>query len=228
MDKRISYKMVIDCETCPLDKDLQAVLPYNMFAYDIGYLITDKKGNIYKKRSFVVADIFLGEKSLMKSAYYAKKIPQYWEDIKQGTRKLATLATIMKTFYADVEEFGITQFYAHNMRFDYGALNNTVRWVSKSKYRYFFPYNAEICDTLQMARDIFGKMPSYRNFCIENGFLTKRNQIRYTAEILYKFISQDLTFVENHTGLEDTEIEKEILVYCYKRKKKMRRVLYKH
>ena len=40
--------------------------------------VVDKKGNVYKTCSFVNADIFLDEKDLMQSAYYANKIPQYW------------------------------------------------------------------------------------------------------------------------------------------------------
>ena len=42
MDKRINYKMVIDTETCPLDKDLKGVCPQNMFVYDVGYAVVDK------------------------------------------------------------------------------------------------------------------------------------------------------------------------------------------
>ena len=68
IDKRINYRMVLDTETCPLDRDLQEVSPSNMWAYDIGWAIVDKRGNVYKTASFVNADIFLGEEQLMKSA----------------------------------------------------------------------------------------------------------------------------------------------------------------
>lgn len=228
MDKRISYKMVLDTETTPLDRDIQEVMPTNMFVYDIGWAIVDKRGNVYKTRSFVVADIFLDEKNLMKSAYYANKIPQYWEDIKAGTRILLTFNNIRKIFYEDMKEYGIKEVYGHNMRFDNGALANTQRWLTKSKYRYFFTKDIEVCDTLKMARDVLGKMPTYKKFCVENGYMTKNNQMRYTAEIIYRFITQNTDFIENHTGLEDVLIEKEILAYCYKQKKKMRRKLWEN
>ena len=136
--------MVIDTETCPVDKELQEVNPYNMWAYDIGWAIVDKRGNVYKTRSFVNADIFLDEKDLMKSAYYANKIPQYWKDIKNGKRVLTTWRNIRKAFIADIEEFGVVDIFAHNMRFDYGNLNNTARWLRNSKYRYFFLHGLDI------------------------------------------------------------------------------------
>lgn len=226
MDKRISYKMVLDCETCPCDKDFNGISPFNMLVYDLGWVITDKRGKVYRTRSFINADIFLGEKDLMQSAYYANKIPQYIEDLKNGSRVLATLYNIRKCLREDLAEFGVKQVWAHNMFFDLNALNNTQRWETKSKYRYFFPYDVEICDTLKIARQLIATMPSYKKYCERNGYLTKRNQPRLTAEIIYRFISGNENFEEEHKGLQDCLIEKEILKYCYNKHKSMNGKLY--
>ena len=152
IDRRMDYSIVIDTETCPIDKTLEQVLPTNMWVYDCGWAVVDKKGNVYKTRSFVVDEIFNKETELMKSAYYANKIQKYKEEIAQGLRTVASFYEIRKVLCDDVAEFEIDEVYAHNMRFDYGTLNNTQRWLTKSKYRYFFPYGMEICDTLKMAR----------------------------------------------------------------------------
>lgn len=226
IDRRISYKVVLDCETAPCDRTLEKVTPTNMLTYDIGWVVTDKKGNVYESRSFVIRDIFMDEMELMKSAYYADKLPQYWIDIFNGTRKMTSFYNVRKTLIEDMEKYNIKEVYAHNMRFDYGALTNTERWLTKSKYRYFFPYGTIICDTLKMSRQVIGTMPTYKRFCEENGYLTKRGQCRFTAEILYKFITKNHDFVENHTGLEDVMIEKEIMSYCFKQHKKMNRKLW--
>ena len=225
MDKRISYRLVIDTETCPLDRTLETVLPSNMFVYDVGWAVVDKRGNVYDTKSFVNADIFLVEKELMKSAYYADKLPKYWKEIKSGERVLTSFYNIRKALLETIVEYGITEIYAHNMRFDYGTLQNTQRWLTKSKYRYFFPKDVIICDTLKMARDVILKMPTYKKFCEENRLLTKNGRLSASAENLYRFITKDTTFVESHTGLEDVLIEKEILAYCFKQHKKMRRKL---
>jgi hypothetical protein len=50
---------------------------------------------------------------------------------------------------------------------------------------------------------------------------------RFTAEILYRYITDNLEFTESHTGLEDTLIEKEIFAYCVRQKKKMQRTYWK-
>lgn len=221
MDKRIAYKIVLDCETAPCDRTLEDVTPINMLVYDLGWVVTDKRGTVYKTRSFINADIFLDEKELMQSAYYAKKIPEYWEDIKSGKRTLTSFYNIRKTLLEDIAEYNVTQSFAHNMRFDYGALTNTQRWLTKSKYRYFFPKNVEICDTLKMARQVVASTPTYKRFCQDNGYMTKNNQVRLTAEILYRYITRDEDFEEEHKGLDDCLIEKEILAYCYRKHKKM-------
>lgn len=228
MDKRISYKMVIDTETCPIDKDFEGVLPSNMWVYDVGYAIVDKRGNVYRTRSFVNADIFLGERELMKSAYYANKIPMYWERIKNGETILTSFYNIRKTMLEDIAEFGVKEIFAHNMRFDYGTLNTTERWLTKSKYRYFFPHDVEICDTMKMASDVIAKMPTYVRFCEENGLMTnhKKPRPQVKAETIYRFLTRDMEFEEEHTGLADVMIEKEILAYCYKQHKAMRKHLF--
>ena len=133
---------------------------------------------------------------------------------------------IRKAMLADMKRYHITEVVAHNARFDLNALNVIQRWTTKSKYRYWFPYGTEIWDTMKMARDVIHKMPTYRKFCEEHGFLTANGQLSTTAENLYRFIIKDPTFKESHTGLEDVQIERVIMFYCFRQHKKMRKGLY--
>lgn len=182
--------------------------------YDIGFAVIDAEGTIYETHSYVVADVFLDDE-LMSSAFFADKVPQYWEDIKNGTRKLRRFKTIRSIVYDVCRQYDIKIAVAHNARFDNKSLNYTQRFLTCSKYRYFLPYGVEFWDTLKMARKIF-KGEDYDTFCYENEYLTKRGCKRYTAEILYRFLTGDNDFIESHTGLEDVMIEKEIFVYCMK------------
>ena len=225
---RKKYLIGIDTETANglIDKNGKLDLSQSL-VYDVGWTIIDKKGKVFLERSFVVAEIFL-DKELMKSAYFAEKIPQYWEDIKTGKRVLKSFKNIRMTFLADRKKYKCAAVFAHNAFFDYNALNNTLRFLSGSKYRFFFPYSLEIWDTLKMSRDVFGNKKGYTLFCDKYGYKTKHKtpQNRYTAEILYRYITGDNSFVESHTGLEDVKIESKILVECFKSKKKMRKTLF--
>lgn len=184
--------------------------------YDIGFVVTDEKGKVYESHSYVVAEVFL-DKELMSSAYFAEKIPSYWEDIKNGKRLLRRLKTIKFILHDVCVQYGITKIIAHNAIFDYKSCNYSQRYLTSSKYRYFFPYGIEIWDSLKMSREIFGKDKNYIEFCEKNNYLTSYNKPRFTAEILYKYLSKDNNFSESHTALEDTLIEKEIFTECLKK-----------
>ena len=145
-----------------------------------------------------------------------------------GKRKLATTKTIRLKMLDTMKEYRIKTICAHNARFDYNSLNATQRWVTKSKYRYFFPADVEIWDTMKMARDVIHKMPTYKYFCEEHNLFTKNGRLSATAENLYRFIIKNPTFTESHTGLEDVEIESQILAYCFRQHKPMRKKLWEN
>ena len=184
--------------------------------YDVGFAVVDKEGSIYETHSFVVAEVFLNEE-LMASAYFIGKVPQYWEDIKKGTRKLAKFNTIRKVLAETMKKYNTNIVIAHNARFDYRSTAKTQRYLTKSKYRYFLPYGTEVWDTLKMAREVLKNDVAYDNFCYNNNYVTKRGCKRFTAEILYRFFTGDNDFVESHTGLEDVTIEKVIFAECMAR-----------
>lgn len=199
--------IVIDTETTNTFDD--------PMVYDCGWSVLDDDFNVLIERSFVVADVFIHEKELMKEAYFADKIPQYVADIADGKRVLKRFYNIRKILREDCKRYNVTAIIAHNARFDYRALQCTQRWLTKSKQRYFLPYGVEVWDTLKMSRQTFGQSESYKNFCVENGFtLADGYSPRFTAEILYRYITNDLNFEESHTGLEDTQIEREIFKRC--------------
>ena len=213
MSRQKEYFLVIDTETC---NTLEQPMPY-----DIGYEITDRYGNIVLERSFLVAEIFIDMADVMKSAYYAEKIPMYWEDVKNGTRKIAPFWTIRKTMLEDMKLWGVKKVGAYNMGFDRRALNNLIRYVSKSFKRYFFPFGTEYFCIWNMACDVLLNRNSYVNFAMENGFVSDANNILTSAECAYRYIKNKCDFIENHTGLEDVKIEVEIFVFFFSLHKKM-------
>ena len=208
---------MIDNETLFLVLDTETTNTIDdPFAYDVGFAVVKATGEVLESHSYVVADIFL-DKDLMSSAYFADKIPQYWEEIKNGKRLLRRFKTIKSILRDVVAQYGIRYVVAHNASFDYRSLNYTQRLLTSSKYRYFLPWGVQMWDTLKMARECLGKNEEYRQFCIDNGYTygkEEKPQLRFTAEIIHRFLTGNLDFVEEHTGLEDVLIEKDILAYC--------------
>lgn len=229
IDKRRVYGIMLDTETANtiVEENGKLEMKY-VLPYDIGFAVIDTKGRVYERHSYVIRDIFLDEFALMRSAYYSDKIPQYIEDLASGKRQLKTAYEVRKIIHDLIKLYDCKFVAAHNAFFDYRACNNIQRWTTKSKYRYFFPKDIEFWDTLKMANDVLGKMPSYTKFCQKHGFMTKHKTPRpqMTAEVIYRFIKQDLTFIESHTGLEDVEIEIQIFKYLMRQHKPMRKKLF--
>ena len=194
--------LVIDTETTNSIDD--------PFCYDVGFAVVDAFGTVYEAHSYVVADIFL-DPQLMASAYFAEKIPQYWEDIKTGKRIMRRFKTIRSILRDVMTQHEINMVCAYNCAFDVRSGNYTQRYLTSSKYRYFYPYGAQFMDILKLAREILKTDENYKAFCKENNYLTEKGQNRYTAEIVYRYLF-DKDFVEEHTGLADCLIEAQIMV----------------
>lgn len=215
IDNRITYYLTLDTETAnSLDDPIM---------YDIGGAIHDKHGKVYETFSFIISEVFYRDINLFNTAYYAEKRPMYEAQIADGTRKVIDIFGARRYVKNLCDKYHVKAIIAHNARFDYRATNGTMRYLTKSKYRYFLPYGVPLWDTLKMAQDTICKQKMYIDFCQRNDFCQKNGKVRATAEILYKYISQDIDFIESHTGLEDVLIEKEIFVKCMAQHKKMRR-----
>lgn len=215
IDKRRNYYLTIDTETANTIED--------PMMYDLGGAIHDKNGRVYETFSFVIYDVFCADRELFNTAYYAEKRPMYEAQIANGTRKIVSIYTARK-YVADLcKKYNVKAIIAHNARFDYRSTNYTLRYVTKSKSRYFLPYGIPMWDTLKMAQDTICKQPTYQKWCNVNGYCMKNGKPRATAEILYRYITQNTEFIEDHTGLEDVLIEKEIFVRCMAQHKKMRK-----
>ena len=218
--------LVFDCEVanCPkIDGQLDVA---NGQFYDLGMQVVDKDGFIYDEYSIVNGDVFWGMPQAMKEAYFADKRPQYVADILAGKRKVLNTWQIYKLIRKICEEWNIKACVAHNARFDIKVVNATLRYQTKSARRWFFPYEMPIWDTMKMANDTICKQKGYIRFCEENGYMTNHAtpQVRKTAEILWRYLTDDVTFEEEHTGLADVTIEAQIFAECVKQHKKMEKL----
>ena len=218
--------MVYDTEVCNCPKIDGQLDVANGQVYDLGIQIVDKEGYVYDEYSIVNGDVFWGMPEAMKEAYFADKRPQYVADILAGKRKVLNTWQIYKLVRDLCEEYNIKACVAHNARFDVKALNATMRYQTKSRCRWFFPYEMPMWDTMKMANDTICKQKRYKEFCEENGYMTNHAtpQVRKTAEIIWRYLTDDVTFEEEHTGLADVEIEAQIFAECIRQHKAMEKL----
>jgi len=207
--------LVLDVETANSTDD--------PFVYDIGGAVCDKYGNIYEEFSFIVSDIFDNEPKLMETAYYSEKLPLYYDGLKKGLFQKTTFYNVQQYIKKVIGRHNIFEVCAYNAHFDTLATNKTLRWLTKSKYRYFLPYGLQVNCIWHMACQVICTQKAYYNFCQKHGYVKEGSgRIMTDAETVYRYILFDQPdFKESHTGLDDVKIEVQILAHCFRQKKKM-------
>ena len=214
MNKSIHYYLILDVETA---NGLEQPL-----VYDIGGVVADKRGNVYEKFSFVIRDIFVLERELMRTAYYADKIPEYVYGLRNGDREMVDFYQARRYILNLMEQYNIHDVAAYNAHFDRNALNTTQRWLTKSKSRYFFPYNTNFICIWNMACQTICQRKTYKEFCETNQYISKRGTNYSTsAETVYKYLTINPDFIEEHKGFDDVLIETYIMRRCFESHKKM-------
>ena len=176
--KRNEYFIVLDTETAG---GIGSPLPY-----DLGYIITNRKGEIAVKRSFCIYEIYCEQKEKMATAYYAEKIPQYEQELKEGKRKLVRRFTARKIILEDMQTYKTNLVYAYNVGFDRRALNNLQMFCTDNNYRLFFPKDAEYRCIWNAACSVLLNRPSYLKFALDNGYVSEKNNILTNAECCYR------------------------------------------
>lgn len=213
LDKRKKYIMVLDVETT--NNDMTSKFNDGL-VYDIGFGIYDQKGNTYCERSYCIKEIF-EDKELMNSAYYKNKLPKYYEELKQGKREIKTALQARKIIKQAIEYFNIKEVYAYNANFDNTTLNNTIRYLTGSFVRWYLPYGINIYCIWHIACQVLGTQKTFQFENVRN----EKGNLKTSAERMFAYISQNEEFEEEHIGLADVQIEKEILIRCLKSHKKI-------
>lgn len=192
----------------------------NPLTYDFGLKMVDRKGNEYERLSLVIYDIYAEQREMMKTAYYADKLPKYEVKLKTGERKMVTFYTARKMVHDLMKKYNTNVVYAYNMNFDKRALNNTQRFTTDNLYKYFFPYGTEFRCIWSMACQLLMARPSYIKYALEHDFVSPKGNILTSAECCYRYLTNDPSFEEEHQGIDDADIETEILIACFKQHKK--------
>ena len=203
------YILILDVETANDTTDA--------IVYDIGFMLIDLyTGAICEQGSFVIRDTFVYERELVKVAYYGDKIPEYVADIQQGKRQMIDFLTAWRHILDIMKKYDCHTVAAYNCNFDRNALNTTLRFLTKSKYRYFFPYSTNFVCIWNMACDTICQTSEYKTFAETNRHFSNHGKnYRATAETVYAFLTNNANFTEEHKGLDDVKIECEIFVKCF-------------
>lgn len=211
--------IVLDTEATSTGKENAARFGVGASVYDLGYVVADASGAVYRQNRIIIADTF-NNAALMRSAYYADKMPQYYAELASGC-KLMTMRDALKALREDIRTYNVRDVWAYNARFDADALNSSVVQASNGFVQWALPFGVKWRDIMRYAQSTICDTKKYRMWCESRGLITKTGRARTTAEAVYQYVTGDHDYVEEHTALSDAQDELMILLACLKRKKKM-------
>ena len=201
--------LVLDTETCDLSGSV----------YDVGYTISDKKGNIALTRNWLVGEIFT-DASRMMGAFYAKKMfTHYARMLNDGEVKLAAWSYIVEAIQADCAAHKVTTVAAYNAGFDFRVMGNTHTMLGYSGK--ILPSGIKILDLWQFACETKLSQKAYKKLAIQNNWVSPAGNIKTGAEFAYRYTAQRPEFIEDHTALSDALIETQIMAACFAQKKRV-------
>jgi hypothetical protein len=196
--------------------------------YDIGYIITNKKGEILGEKSLAIMPA-IQENIITMCKYHDtealkaanemahKNITEILQDTNNKYEKIYSIDEVFKILVNSIIEYNISEIWAYNSAFDKSAIHRLFsdeQNATLDKLITFYDIIPAILHTRLLTK-------KYVKFCIKNGYLTEKGNIQTKAEIVYKYLFNNLDFVEAHTGLEDCKIEAKILQKAMARKKEV-------
>lgn len=186
--------------------------------YNVGFIVGDKGGAIYEERSYAVLPAVwdnicykvekanvAGLKEAHEMAH--RNIEEILNDNDNKYDRISDINVLFNDLLTIITKYKIKRIWAYNCTFDSGALRRLFtdeQWTIINNLITFCDIIPAILYTRLLNRD-------YIDFCKANGFMTEKGNVRTKAEVVYKYLTGDLQFEEEHTGLADVKIEFEIL-----------------
>lgn len=200
--------LVLDTETADLTGSV----------YDVGYTITNKKGEILAEFNALVEEVFTQPKRMMK-AFYAKKLfSHYAPMLDRGEISILPWCDIVARMQSDMQTHGVTVLAAYNLGFDLRVMKSTNKEFGTGPV---CPAGMELLDIWQFACETKLNSRLYKNLATRQGWISKAGNINTGAEYAYRFCAGDWGFIEDHTALSDAKIETDILTACFAAKKRV-------
>lgn len=186
--------------------------------YNLGIVVGDKHGNIIRTYQLTFSETFQensytfygmqGDKLTTNNIEYIYSHKEEFTNV--------TINNFIRFFFALIDYYKISEVWAYNMAFDKSALRRLIG------DNYFI----ELCKKVAFYDIVPMIMPvlltkKYVKFCKTNRYITPAGNLQTKAEIVYRYLFNNVNYIERHLGLQDAIDEYNILCKVFKRKKKI-------
>ena len=195
--------LVFDTETIDI-KDLDM--------FDFGYVLIED-GKIIDKGSYLIEEVY-GTELFKRAYYYEKNKIRYEEKLANGQIEIKSMEEVRELFNIAAKKADIIAGFV--IDFDIRVLNyNYKKYLGKEKVISIAELSNKftVIDISLLFALIYSDKKEYKEFCIANGYMTDKGNYKTTAEVMYRFITENLEHEEEHTAFSDSIEEFEIMDY---------------
>lgn len=166
--------------------------------YNVSGIVTDRRGNVYEQFNFLIKEnIPLITKN--------KKV-LYFNDFCFKDLQIVDFKFFYEYFKDLQNKFNIFKYISYNVVADYSALNKTSLEILHKPF-----INRTSFSCLQkLTEQTIYLQKGYSKFCVDNNYLTSTGRLSLKAENIYRYITLNTNFNQEHTALSDVIIEQQI------------------
>lgn len=204
--------MVADTETTGLGS--------RAFVFDLAYVISNRKGKIFCERNFLIREVITNPKIMLAALYNqewrammgGKIFRHYIPGLADNSLTIYSWRDALQIMRDDINTHDVQVFCAYNLPFDLGAMQKTHNMIASKRLDFS---RLDLLCLWEFSCITVLRSQLYHDFAWQHGeaqgYITKANNVRTTAEKTYAFLTGDVGFIESHTALHDAQIETEIL-----------------
>ena len=183
--------------------------------HDIGYVILSK-GEIVCKKRFLVKELHVNGKWILDTSdFYQGYKKDYAKARKQ--EMILPFGEIIKELWSDVRKYSVSCISAYNLKFDITALKYSEKFFCNSQKIISKIEKKKLLCLWNLACETIGQTAQFIQWAYENGCIKPESgNIITSAEIMYRYVTNDTSYIECHTALNDALDESEIFKYIKK------------
>lgn len=201
--------LVLDTETCDLQGNV----------YDIGWTITNRRGEILDSHNSLVMETFSDPRKMMGAFYADKLFTHYAPMLENGDIVRRPWLEIISTLREHMARHSVNVLAAYNLAFDKRVMAQTHKALGNAGPVLAQP--VALLDIWRFACETKLSQRAYARIAREQGWVSDAGNLRTGAQYAYRYCSGDWGFIEDHTALSDAIIETEILAECYRCRKRV-------
>jgi hypothetical protein len=182
------------------------------------HVIFDLSFGVYSQAEGKIGSIgYLVQENQNVIPYYADRLDRYAMYVDNGLYQVQPFAYIMAVMQKIIDKYDIAYATAYNSGFDFPRIRQACERANIA-----CPLDSLVeFDLLFGACETLGQQKTFRKFVDSNELFTATGNRSSGAETMYRYLTLEPTFIEEHTGLADIDIEMQILDRVLRQKKRL-------